>query len=169
MKSALLISMLFLTTTTALFSQSNDLPKREAFNLRVAVDETEFYNEDIKASSYIYPDNTIQLYVGEAIYVEVELEKKKIKSMKTVKENLNPEKTLVISFTQKTEEKSHKGMTLKIENPFDLTLEYKASMFLMKYNKWYETDVLPIRPNLSAFELWSDIIISIALTEWKFK
>lgn len=35
------------------------------------------------------PDNTIQLYPGETIYVEVELVKKEIKSMKTVKKNVN--------------------------------------------------------------------------------
>lgn len=168
MKSTLFILTLILVTSNS-FSQTNDLPKREAFNLTVAVDETNFYNEDIKASPYIFPDNTIQLYPGETIYVEVELVKKKINGMKTVKENLNPEKTLVISFTQQTDGKIHSGMTLKIENPFDKILEYKATMFLLKFNKWYNTNVLPIPPKLSAYELWPDVIISIALSEWKFK
>ena len=154
---------------TICFGQTNDLPQRDAFKLNIAVDETNFYNADIKASSYVLPDKTIQLYPGENIFVEVELKKNEIISMKTVKENLHPEKTLIISFSQQTEGKIHKGMMLKIENPFDLKLEYKANMFLMKYNKWAPTDVLPVQPKLSSFETWSDLIVTIGLTGWEFK
>jgi len=89
--------------------------------------------------------------------------------MKTVKENLHPEKTLIISFSQQTEGKSHKGMMLKIVNPFNKKLEYEAKMFIMKYNKWTPTTVLPISPKLSAYELWTDLIVTIALTGWEFK
>lgn len=89
--------------------------------------------------------------------------------MKTVKENLNPEKTITISFTQQTDGKKNIGMMLKIDNPFDKKLEYKANMFLMKNNKWVSTNVLPVQPKLSHFETWPDIIVTIALSDWKFK
>lgn len=159
----------FVLTTGFSFGQTNDLPQRDAFKLNIAVDDTNFYEADIQASPYILPNNTIQLYPGETIFVEVELVKTEIKSMKTVKENLNPEKTLVISFTQQTDGKIHKGMMLKIVNPFDKKLEYKANMFLMKYNKWAPTSVLPIQGELSSYETWPDLIVTIALTGWEFK
>jgi hypothetical protein len=159
----------FVFRTAICFGQSNDLPQRDAFKLNIAVDDTNFYSADIKASSYILPENTIQLYTGEAIFVEVELDNKEIKSMKVVKENLHPEKTLIISFSQQTDGKIHKGMMLKIENPFDKKIEYKAKMFLMKYNKWAPTSIQPVQPKLTSFETWTDLIVTIALTGWEFK
>jgi len=165
--TTLILSFVFMTTLC--FGQTNDLPQRDAFKLNIAVDDTNFYNADIKASAYVLPDNTVQLYPGETIYVEVELVKKEIKSMKTVKENLHPEKTLTISFSQQTDGKIHKGMMLKIENPFNRKLEYKANMFLMKYNKWAPTSALPVQPKLTSYETWSDLIVTIALSGWTFK
>lgn len=159
----------FLSMTAICFGQSNYLPQRDAFKLNLAVDDINFYNADIKASAYVLPDNTIQLYPGETVYVEVELINREIKSMKTVIENLHPEKTLIISFSQQTEGKIHKGMMLKIENPFNKKLVYKANMFLMKYDKWAPTTVLPIQPKLSSYETWPDLIVTIALTGWEFK
>jgi hypothetical protein len=89
--------------------------------------------------------------------------------MKSVKENINPEKTITITFSQLTEGKKHNGMILNIHNPFDKKLEYKANMFLMHYDKWVPTSVLPIQANLSAYETWPDIIVSIGLYGWEFK
>jgi hypothetical protein len=168
MKKMTIILILVLTTALG-FGQTNDLPKRDTFTLNIAVDDSSFYNSEIKASAYVLPDNTIQLYPGEKIYVEVELVKKEIKSMKTVKENLNPDKTITITFSQQTDGKKHKGMMLEVENPFNKELEYKANMFLMKYNKWVSTSVLPVQPKLTSFETWTDIIVTIALTGWEFK
>jgi hypothetical protein len=165
--SALVLCSVFMSAIC--FGQSNDLPQRDAFKLNIAVDDTNFYSADIKASAYVLPDNAIQLYPGEEIFVEVELSNNEIKSMKTVKSNLHPEKTLTISFSQQTDGKIHKGMMLKIENSFDKKIEYKATMFLMRYNKWAPTTVLPIQPKLSSYETWHDIIVTIALTGWEFK
>jgi hypothetical protein len=159
----------FFFTTAICFGQSNDLLERNAFKLNIAVDDTNFYSDDIKAAAYILPENTIQLYPGESIFVEIELSDNEIKSMKTVKANLHPEKTLGISFSQQTNGKIHKGMMLKIENPFNKKIEYKANMFLMKYNKWAPTSIQPIQPKLSSYETWSDLIVTIALAGWEFK
>jgi hypothetical protein len=161
------LSVLF--SATLCLSQSNDLPKREAFNLEIPVSDSTYYEAAIDASSYVLPDNTIQLYPGETIYVEVELKKKKIVSMKTVKENLHPEKTLEISFSQQTEGNTHQGMMLSVHNPFDMTLEYKATIFLMAYNKWAPTTIMPVYPKISSYELWQDILVTIALSDWTFK
>jgi hypothetical protein len=159
----------FVLAKAICFGQTNDLPQRDAFKLNISVNDTSFYSADIKASEYILPKNTIQIYPGETIFVEVELTKGEIISMKTVKENIHPEKTLIISFSQQTNGKVHKGMMLKIENPIEKKLEYKASMFLMKYNKWTATSVIPVEPKLSSFETWPDLIVTLALTGWTFK
>jgi hypothetical protein len=156
-------------TSVQCFGQSNDLPRRDSFALNLAVDEVNFYQDEVKSSSYILPDNTIQIYPGEKIFVEMELDGTKIKSMKTVKENLNPTKTVTITFTQQTDGKQHKGMMLKIENPFNYELDYKAAMYLLKYNKWAPTDVSPVRAKIASYETWTDIIITLGLSDWTFK
>jgi hypothetical protein len=166
--SKIIIILIFVFATFFCLGQSNDLPKREAYNLKIAVDSTNFYQTDVNSSPYILPENTIQLYPGEQIYVEVDLVKKEIRSMKTVKENLHPEKTMSISFSQETEGKKHKWMMLEIENPFKRRLEYKVNMFPMIRNKWVPTDVVPIQPGLSSYEMWPDIIITIALYGWEY-
>ncbi len=168
MKSILYILSLLCSVNICL-AQSNDLPKRDAFDLVIPVSDSAFYNAHIDASSYVLPDNTIQLYPGETIYVEIELKKKKILSMKTVKENIHPEKTIKISFSQTTEGKVHQLMMLHIENPFDLTLDYKATIFLMAYGKWAPTTVVPVWPKKSAYETWPDVLVTIALSDWSFK
>ena len=151
------------------FGQSNDLPIRNSFGLNIAVDEVNFYHDSVKSTAYILPDSTIQIYPGEKIFVEIELGSTTIKSMKTVKENLNPEKTVTITFTQQTDGRQHKSMMLKIENPFNSELHYKAIMFLMKNKVWARTNVLPVRAKMESYETWPDIIVSLGLSGWTFK
>lgn len=88
--------------------------------------------------------------------------------MKTVKQNLNPEKTLIISFEQTKKGRKHEFMMLTVHNPFPYKLEYKAFMFLMKHKRWVPTDVLPIQPKLDGIEMWPDIIVTMAMSKWKF-
>jgi hypothetical protein len=74
-----------------------------------------------------------------------------------------------VSFKQNTEGKKHQIMMLTIKNPFDVSLKYRASIFLMKQNKWVTTNVLPIMPGISSYETWPDIIVTIALDQWAFE
>jgi len=165
----LFIQLFLLAISFHSHAQDTTEIKRTPYKLTVAVDDSSVYEQDIKAGPYIFPDKTIQLYPGENIYVEVEQDNGIIKSMKTVKENKNPSKTLSISFTQSTKNKVHEEMILKILNPFSQNLVYKANIFLLKQNKWVNTDVLPIQSGLSGYETWPDIIISIALGKWTFQ
>jgi hypothetical protein len=151
------------------FSQgSNDLPGRKGFTLILPVDKTYEYTDSIKAGPYIVHEGIIQIYPGESIYVEVEESNGSIKSMKTVKENLNPAKTISISLTQIAENHVHQSMMLKINNPFTKDLTYSVKNFLMKSNRWVGTDVLPVAAGLSSFESWPDLIVTMALFDWKF-
>ena len=149
--------------------QSNDLPRRETFNLNIAVNNDNFYCVEMLSSEIVLPDNSIQIYPGEKLFIEIEYVKNEIKRMKSVKKNLNPGMTLVISFSQKTDGKIHKEMILKMENPFKKKLIYRANMFLMKPNLWEQTSVIPVVPKRISYETWSYIIITLALSGWEFR
>ena len=165
--------LIYILTVSLCFSfakaQSNELVNREAFNLKLAVDSINFYKADIPSSPIVNPDNSVQIYPGEKLFLEFELNGQEIKSIKSVKDILNPNKTITIEFVQETESKIHQRMMLTIENPFQLDLTYSSIMFLQKNNKWVETTVLPVRAGKSTFEIWPDIIISLALMDWKFE
>jgi hypothetical protein len=89
--------------------------------------------------------------------------------MKVVKENLNPEKTIKIEFTQTVKDRKSEMMMLEIVNPFKKDLEYKAMMFIVGHDKWISTSVLPVKAKLTGYETWPDVIITLVLTEWKLK
>jgi hypothetical protein len=150
------------------YAQDTSILKRTPYKLIVAVDKKNYYEEELKAAAYVLPDKTIQLYPGEKLYAEVELEDGVVKSITAVKEIKDPSKTLTISFTQNTNDKVHEMIMLKIDNPFTKTLHYTAGIFLFKQKKWVGTDVYPVRPGISGIETWPDIITSIALSDWKF-
>ncbi len=161
------LSFCLLLISIVVLSQSNNLVSRKAFTLKLALEDSNIYKKVIKASPYILANNTILLYPSEKIFIEVELDKKGIKSMKTVKANLHPERTFTITFSQQVDGKMHVGMMLKVENPFNRKLNYKASVLLQQSKKWIPVNVLPIGINLSAFETWSVPIIAVSLSAWE--
>ena len=168
MKYFLILVLFFSSVPFNSTGQDSAILKRTPYTLRIDVDNINFYEDQIGATPYVFPNNGMQIYPGETIYVEVEQDKGVIKSMKAVKKINNPKTTLTITFSQKSESKIHQMMMLKIQNPFPKNLTYEAKMFLLKQNKWFDTDVYPVMAGLSAFETWPDIIISLGLGSWKF-
>jgi hypothetical protein len=164
-----LLSIALLLVSTCLYAQDSTLLKRVPYKLTVAVDKNNFYEEDIKATPYVLPDRTIQVYPGETVYVEVEQENGIIKSMTAVKEIKNPSKTITIAFTQTAKKKVHELMMLKIANPFSLNLTYKANIYVLQRKAWFNTNVLPVMAGLSGFESWPQVITSIAVGDWAFQ
>jgi len=55
---------------------------------------------------------------------------------------------------------------LKIINPFDKNLEYKAVVCFARYNKWDDTSTIPVRAKLTSYESWPDILLSIVLYDF---
>ena len=163
-----LLSIVLCAISVSLYAQDNVKSAREGFKLSLAVDGSAVYESDVKPSPYLNGPNVLQLYPGEKVFLEVEQVDGTIKSIKTVKENKNPTKTIEVSFAQNVEGQKHKGMMLQINNPFNMSLTYSAKMFLMNGSKWVNTDVLPVKANLSSFETWPDIIVTIALDGWRF-
>lgn len=163
-----LICLFSIIWATGLSQNENNLPARKGFTLVMPVDKTTEYTDSIKPGPYIVHADIIQLYPGESILVEAEVSNGVIQSLKTVRENKNPDKTIIISLTQEAEDHIHKSILLKIINPFKKELKYSAKMFLMKSKRWIETDVLPVGAGLLAYETWPDLIVTMALYDWKF-
>jgi hypothetical protein len=169
MRNLLIHSIAFLTISVYSYGQDTTQLKRIPYKLIVAVDKNTSYEEEIKATPYVLPNKTIQLYPGETVYIEVQQENGNIKSMTAVKEIKNPAITLTISFTQTARKNIHEMTMLKVVNPFSTQLTYKAKIFLLNPKKWVDTNVYPVEAGLSAFETWPDIITSIGLGDWVFK
>ena len=160
--------IILLTLSDLSFGQDSSQLKRTPYKLSLPVDKNSIYEEDIKATPYILPDKTVQIYPGETIYVEVRQDSGKIISMTAVKEVKDPTITLTIKLRQTVKKKVHEMIMLEIHNPFAWRLNYKAFMFLLRQNKWTETNVYPVEPGLSGFETWPDVIVSLGLGEWAF-
>jgi len=157
----------FLFGLTFLFgSAQNDRLERNAFTLKLSVDSVQFYEQEVKQTPYFVKDDILQIYPGEKIFIEVEIDKSGIKSMKTVSSNINPDKTITIELNQHTKGKKHDFMMLKIDRTFKGLLEYKALMYIVGQDKWIPTNVLPVKAN-GAYETWPDVIITLVLSDWK--
>ena len=168
MKKIVLTTFL-LISYTVIFSQQNEKPEREAFELHLNVNQEQFYGMDVKSSAYFPAPNILQIYPSESLYIEAEIEDGKIITMKTVKENLNPEKTIKVEFKQVAKDRLHDYMILDVKNPFDKSLNYDASMYIVGHNKWITTSIIPILPKLSNYEMWPDVIITLALDNWRLE
>lgn len=169
MKKNFIFLIVLVSFSFCLYGQDSTQLKRTPYKLIVAVDKKSFYEEDLKEAVYVLPENTIQLYPGETLYIEVEQENGIIKNMNAVKEIKNPSIIITLSFTQTAAKKVHELMMLKINNPFSTSLIYKASIFLFKQKRWVNTNVYPVMAGLSAYETWPDIITSIGLSNWAFE
>jgi len=166
MQKTLAFLIFFLTLALHFFGQDTAILKRTPYKLSLPVDKNSVYEEDLKATPYVMPDKTIQIYPGETIYVELRQDSGKIVSMTAVKEIKDPAITLTIKLIQRVKKNTHELTMLEVHNPFSYRLNYKAVMFLMRQRKWVETNVYPVEPNLSGFETWPEVIISLGLGDW---
>ncbi len=163
------IISILLFVTNIVFAQSNSKELREPFVLKLSVDSINYYEEAIGEKPYFVKENILQIYPSEKLFIETEILNDSIISMKCVKEILFPKKTIIVNFFQNTNEKENEGMMLKVENPFDKELNYKALMFIVGNDKWLRTSIIPVQPKLIGYETWKDVIISLVLKDWKLK
>jgi len=167
MKSFVLIVFVFLNSTF-IFSQQEQT-YREGFVLKLPVNALNFYQDSIVKSPYFIKDDILQIYPGEKLFVEVEVKGKTILSMHVVKEKKNIERTLEIEFTQKVKGRSSEAMILKIYNPLEYNLKYKAAMYIVGEDDWLQTSVVPVGSKLYAYETWPDVIITLVLMDWELQ
>jgi hypothetical protein len=169
MKLLLLICPAVFFLAFNIHAQDTATLKRKPYRLVIPFNKENDYIEELKETPYVFPDNAVQIYPGETIYIEVTEENGTIVSFKAVPENKNPGKTIVLSFSQTLKKGVHQSMMLKVNNPFSKQLTYKAQIYLFKQQKWVDTDVYPVLPGIFGMEIWYDFIISISLRDWSFK
>ena len=168
MKNKTLLTVLLSLILGFSYAQ-NEKPNREEFTLKLPVDGKQFYEQKIENSPYFVKENVLQIYPGEKLFIEVEINDKQISSMKVVKENLHAEKTIKIEFTQSTKDRKSELMMLKVVNPFEKDIAYKAMMFIVGHDQWINTNVLPVKSKLTGYETWTDVIITLVLADWELK
>lgn len=150
------------------FSQ-NEKEKRESYRLEIAANETQQYAMEVQESPYFVKDKILQIYCNETIFVECEVQSDSISTMKVVDKNINPEKTIVINFTQDAEDRKNIRTDLRIKNPFDKKLIYEAMMFTPISQQWKSTSIIPVEAKLENFEMWPHSIITLVLDNWKLE
>lgn len=160
--------LLFLSISGFIFAQ-NDNEFRDAFTLKLAVDSTTFYQQEVARSKYLVKDDILQIYPGEHLFIEAEVKDNKIQSMKVVKENKNPAKTIELEFSQDVSGRQNQGMMLEVSNPFDKILNYDAMMNVVGKKGWFKTSIISIRPKLKSLELWPQVVITLVLNNWRFE
>lgn len=158
----------FILSLHSIAQDANQRPARDSFTLVMPVDKESFYESHIPSVPFIVGPNILQLYPGDTVFIEVEQKNGAITALKSVKENKNRDKTLEISFIQIVSEEKHGSMVLMVKNPFKQDLIYEALIQTMKSGNWTPTSIVPVKAGLTGFEMWPDVIISVALAEWKF-
>jgi hypothetical protein len=151
------------------FSQKKDHNIRPAFDLKLFVNDSTFYQAHMDTTFYVIKDRIVQVFPGETVYIEADLLGDSLVNLKLVPEIVNKEKTITVMFSQESEGRKHKFMRLHIRNPFPQTITYSAQINLMKQKKWVRTSVEPVVPNIRANESWEDIITTIALYNFHLK
>jgi len=142
--------------------------KRDELKVDIVYDLENNYSTTIPESPYFVKEKVLQIYPGEEINVETEIKKDTIFSMKVVKVIEHPDRTINIRFFQDAKDRSKAQMMLVVKNPFKQKLLYDAFIFIPKHNDWSKTSIIPIQPNLVSYEMWPDVIATIALENWRF-
>jgi hypothetical protein len=169
-KMFFIIYILFITVLV--YSDDNYISECLSFNLTLNVDIDNYWQGTIPQSLYVINDNYVQLYPGETLFLKAEIFEDKIIKLFVVKEIVNKNDTIVVEFKQITKEENnriHNFMMLEIKNPFEKNMEYKADIFLLKYDRWVDTSIIPVKAGLSSYEMWPDIILSIVLHDFILK
>lgn len=157
-----ILAILFLTLNC--FAQE----KRSELKIDLVFDAENNYSMTIPESPYFVKDNVLQIYPGEELNIETEIKNDSIISMKVVKVVEYPERTINILFFQDAKDRTKTQMMLVVKNPFDKKLLYDAAIYIPTHQQWSKTSIIPIQPNLVNYEIWPDVIATMALENWRF-
>jgi len=127
-----------------------------------AQDIYEVKKEDNK---FIYGES-IKLFAGDKIFVEITLVDHSISKFKIVKVISDSSKTITIEFKY-DDFGDHKASLLKVSNPFKKSLSYKAKIKPITSSNYSETSIVPVYPKIYSTEMWPYKIESVILTEFK--
>jgi hypothetical protein len=166
----IILSLFFILCALCKLSYAQELNNsRPAFDLKLFVDDSTFYQAHMNTTLYIVKEGIVQVFPDEKLFIEADLLNDSLVNFKVVPEIRNKEKTLTITFIQEHDGKKHTQMRLYLDNPFSKNLEYNARIYLMKQKKWVSTSVLPVLPKIIGNEIWPDIITTIVLDNFHLK
>jgi len=156
-------------TTNQPTVQTVNSNKRQPFQLKLLIDDSKSFSLPVNETDYVINDTILYIFAGEKLFVESTLTNNRVTKLRVVNEIKDPSKTFVIDFQQKTTGKVHQMMSLTISNPYNKQLRYKAMMNLLQNNKWVNTSVYPVLPNIKAIEMWQAPITMLALGSFELK
>jgi len=119
-------------------------------------------------NQYIYQDKFVKLFIKDKIFIQTFPEKDTLKKFIVVPEITDKSNTISISFTIEDFGGTNAAI-LKLNNPFNRQLSYKAKIKNPKTKKYEETNVLAIYPHIFSMEEWPDNIESIILYDFILK
>ena len=163
-----ILTILAILVAQNCFAQ-NVVVNRQPFNLKLPIDGLNIYEEQIAGKPYFVKSKKLQIYPGEKLFIEVEIKKDTIFSMAVVKQNLYPEKTIEVNFSQKVNGKKNEMMILKLTNPFKKSLDCKALVYKAGQKGWKDATIKPVLPKSTGTETWTDVVITMVLDKWKLK
>ena len=149
-------------------SSQNQKDFRDSLTVKLTIDSRNSFTTVVEPSPYFIDKNELQIYPGEIIYIEIELKKRTILSMKVVEENKNPERTILISFDQNTRLQTHQGMNFRVTNPFDYDIKCKAEMMDMNYI-WKKIKPFRFKSQKSNYSILPEPMVSLLLSDFKFR
>jgi hypothetical protein len=116
-------------------------------------------------NKFVY-GNSIKLFLGDKIFVEATQEGKIFKDFKMVDVITDSSKTIIIEFKYDNFG-SEKASLLRVSNPFENILNYKAKIKPISKSKYSETSIEPVFPKIFSMEMWPYKIESIILSDFK--
>lgn len=121
---------------------------------------------DKKDNNRVFGD-TLIIFYGETLYFEATMDGNKITGFKQTDQTGDPDKTIKITLGNSSF--GGNGSTeMKITNPFNKTLNYKAEMKTSKTRmRFVETSVVPVYPKIFSMEMWQERIEIIMLTNFE--
>lgn len=135
-------------------------------NLTVYLNQAygKYFEKTFKLLPPAVQDSAINIYAGEIIYIEADVNGDHPVNFKQVLNNSNPENTIIFHLEQARYIDDGLGMMLTVNNPFSRPLHYKLEMMPLDKERLYKTSSCPVIAGGMVYEHWPHPIFQIVVT-----
>ena len=123
------------------------------------------YDVKKEENKFIYGES-IKLFLGDKIFVETKLVDNSLKDFKIVNTISDSSRTIIIEFNYDNFG-MQKASILKVSNPFERSLNYKAKIKPTSKSSYSETSIMPVFSKIYSMETWPNKLESIILSDFK--
>jgi hypothetical protein len=169
--------LLLLACCSPLFAAAEDVPSANAEKCKVVyckkrsihlkIDEKDEINFQSPEESPVWDGGLLEIYPGETIYLEAEIEGGELRFKRAVPEVRDPAQTFIFRFYQRgsgfSKADPQSGMVLEIDNPFSEDIKFNVGMVLPTKRKYTATTSCPVFSKIKLIEHWPHPIMVIAL------